>query len=99
MRYQRFAVKEDKLRRTMLGLQAQRAMKRWRIRHMKKTVYGVIEAKLIRLNQRQKKREILKTWMAKTFTQEKEHSSGVRSDHHKNYLVSYYSDLCSISPK
>jgi hypothetical protein len=55
-RYQRFSVREEKLKRTLLELHGLRAVKQWRAAHMKKSAYSAIEARLTRLKQKQRKR-------------------------------------------
>ena len=62
---------------------------------MRKVVYETIEYKLKKVNQKQKKREIFKIWIDRTFNGEE---MGSGSDRHKQWLVQYYSGLCSVMP-
>lgn len=64
--YQRFTVREEKLRRMIIELHALRGIKRWRALHMKKNVYSIIEKKLASLTNKQKKREIFIQWLQRT---------------------------------
>ena len=64
---------------------------------MRKVVYETIEYKLKKVNQKQKKREIFRTWIDRTFNGAEEGVGG-GSDRHKQWLVQYYSGLCSVMP-
>ena len=56
LEYQRTSVKEERLRRMLASSSAASGLKVWRKRYMKKSTYEVIEKKLWRLKQRQRKR-------------------------------------------
>ena len=90
-------VREEKIRRTLLGLHALKGIKNWRRKHMKKTIYETVEEKLKRLNQKQKKKEIFHFWLRRTFDQSRR-GSPTHEDRHKKWLVNYYSGLCSVMP-
>lgn len=95
--YQRFSVKEEKLRRTLLRLHALQSIKQWRQGHLRKQAYQAIEMKLIRFNNKQRKRQIFGRWLERT--QQVHRSTGSSpSEHHKDWLVKYYGDLCSFLP-
>lgn len=95
--YQLLVVKQEKLRRTLLGLHALKGLKTWRRKHMKHAVYEAIEAKLRKLHQKQKKKDIFQFWLRRAIDKNRE-GSPVNSDRHKKWLVSYYSGLCSVMP-
>lgn len=80
-----------------MNLHALKAVKAWRRRHMKKTIYETVEDKLRRLNQKQKKQEILNIWINQTIKSSKRDSPST-SERHKKWLVNYYSGLCTVLP-
>ena len=92
--YQRFRMKEEKLRRTLLRLHALQGVKAWRKEMLKRQAYSAIETKLVRLRARQRKREIFSAWLGKA----RAGWGGCGSGRHKEWLVRYYGGLCAVLP-
>ena len=90
LQYQRFCTRQEKLRRTLTYLRAIRGLKQWRTSFLKQQSYRAIEARLLRLKQREKRAEVLREWQRRT--EERQLEGG--ADHHKEWLVRYYGRLC-----
>jgi hypothetical protein len=96
--YQRFSIKEEKLRRTLIRLHALQSIKQWRKTQIRKNAYEAIEMKLVRFKNKQRKREIFGTWLKRTQEVLYRSGSSNKSEQHKDWLVKYYGDLCSVLP-